>query len=131
MSDRDDPLAEVEALFNQFTDLGAATSTDIPVDVIERDDKIVVLADLPGREAGTVQVRLEDERSLEIAAPAPVTETEGQYVLRGRPHTEVSRLVQLPAAVDESNTEANYDQGVLTVRLGKPSGDEGIDIEVT
>jgi HSP20 family protein len=131
MSDRDDPLADIEALFDQFTDFGAAMSADIPVDVLDRDDEVVVLADLPGRETGEIQVRLEDERSLQIEAPAPTAEAEGQYVVRGRPRAAVSRSVRLPAAVDESDTEANYDQGVLTVRLGKPSGGEGTDIEVT
>jgi Molecular chaperone (small heat shock protein) len=130
MSDRDDPLAEIEALVDQFTDFGATMSADIPVDVLDRDDEVVVLADLPGRETGEIQVRLEDERSLQIEAPAPIIK-EGQHVVRGRPRTEMSRSVQLPAAVDESDTEASYDQGVLTVRLGKPGDRESTDIEVT
>ena len=130
MSDRDDPLAEIEALFDQFTDFGATMSADTPVDILDRDNEVVVLADLPGRETGEIQVQLKDERSLQIEAPAPTAETEGQYVVRGRPRTAVSRSVRLPAAVDESDTEANYDQGVLTVRLGKPSGGEGTNIEV-
>ncbi|ERH10943.1 MAG: molecular chaperone, small heat shock protein [halophilic archaeon J07HX64] len=130
MSDRDDPLAEIEALFDQFTDFGTTMSADIPVDVLDRDDEVVVLADLPGRETGEIQLRLEDERSLQIEAPAPIIK-EGQHVVRGRPRTEMSRSVQLPAAVDESDTEASYDQGVLTVRLGKPGDRESTDIEVT
>jgi HSP20 family protein len=130
MTERNDPFGEIEELFDQFTEFGATLSADIPVDVLDRDDEIVVLADLPGREATEIQVRLEDERSLHIEAPAPAAEQEGHYVVRGRPRAEVSRSVRLPATVSESATEANYDRGVLTVRLGKPSGTDGTEIEV-
>jgi len=131
MTGRDDPFSEIEELFDQFTDFGATLSADIPVDVVDREGAVVVLADLPGRESGEIEVRLEDERSLHIEAPAPAGEHEGRYVARERPRAAVSRAVRLPAPVSESDTEASYDQGVLTVRLGKPSAGEGTEIAVT
>jgi HSP20 family protein len=130
MSGRDDPFSEIEELFDQFTDFGTTLSAEIPVDVLDRDDEVVVLADLPGRDAEAIQVRLEDERSLHIEAPAPAADLEGRYVVRGRPRSAVSRSVRLPAPVDDGETDANYDQGVLTVHLGKPSGGDGTEIEV-
>jgi HSP20 family protein len=130
MSGRDDPFSEIEELFDQFTDFGATLSADTPVDVFDREDAVVVLADLPGRESGEIQVRLENERTLHIEAPAPAGEHEGRPVVRERPRGEVSRAVRLPAPVSESDTEANYDQGVLRVRLGKPSAGDGTEIAV-
>ena len=126
MSRGDDPFGDIEELFEQFTEFGETLS----VDVIEQEETVVVLANLPGRDPEEIQVRLEGERSLHIEAPAPTTEEEGQYVVRGRPRDEVSRAVRLPSAVAESDTEASYDQGVLRVRLGKPSAVEGTEIEV-
>jgi HSP20 family protein len=130
MTGRDDPFSEIEELFDQFTEFGATLSTDIPVDVLDREKAVVVLADLPGREPDEIQVRLEDERSLHIEAPAPGGDHEGRYVVRERPQAERSRAVRLPAPVSESDTEASYDQGVLRVRLGKPSAGDSTEIEV-
>jgi HSP20 family protein len=130
MTARDDPFGEIEELFDQFTEFGSALSGEVPVDVLDRDDEVVVLADLPGRDPDSIEVRLENERSLELEAPAPTDEMEGRYVVRGRPRSDVSRSVHLPAPVDENATEARYEQGVLTVRLGKPTGGDGTEIPV-
>jgi len=130
MTARDDPFREIEELFDQFTDFGATLSGDIPVDVVDTDDEVVVVADLPGRDAEDIQVQLEGERRLQIEAPEREEALDGRYVLRGRPDSAVSRSVRLPAAVDEGETDASYDRGVLTVRLGKPTGDDGTDIPV-
>lgn len=130
MSRRDDPFAELEELFDQVTDFGPDVSGTVPVDVVDDDEAVVVVVDLPGRDPEDVQVRLEDDRHLTVEAPPRADEFEGQYVRRGRPRDEVSRSVTLPAAVDESETTASYDQGVLAVRLGKPGAGEGTDIPV-
>jgi HSP20 family protein len=130
MTGRNDPFGDIEELFDQFADFGATLSADIPVDVLDREEVVVVLADLPGRESGEIQVRLEDQRTLHIEAPAPAGTDEGQYVVRERPRAEVSRAVRLPAPVSESDTEASYDQGVLRVELGKPSAGDGTEIAV-
>jgi HSP20 family protein len=127
---RDDPFSDIEELLDQFTEFGATLSAEIPVDVLDRDEAVVVLADLPGRDAEEIQVRLENERSLHIEAPAPAETQDGRYVVRGRPRAEVSRSVRLPAAVDESDSDASYDRGVLTVHLPKPSASDGTEIEV-
>ena len=129
MSNRDDPFEELEALFDQFTEFGTTLSGEVPVDVLDRDEEVAVLVDLPGRDPESIQVRL-DEQSLVVEAPAPAEDRDGQYVVRDRPRTEVSRSVRLPTPVDEGETEASYDRGVLTVTLGKPTGDGGTEIPV-
>jgi HSP20 family protein len=128
---REDPFQEVEQLLDQFTGLGPALSDEIPVDVLETEESVVVLADLPGREADDIGVRLADEQRLTIDAPA-VPEPEGRYVLRSRATGEASRSIRLPSPVREEGTEASYDDGVLEVRLDKPTDErEGTDIEVS
>jgi HSP20 family protein len=122
-----DPLEGLEQLLDQFTE--PLTST-IPVDVVDTGEAIVVLADVPGRDPESVQVSLEDDRLLHIEVPEQEDTVDGQYVTRGREHGSATRTVALPAPVDEDQTEATCDRGVLTVRLGKPSGGEEIDIQV-
>ena len=130
MTSRDDPFAEIERLFDQFTEFGTAPSGMVPADVLDRDDEVVVLLDLPGRDPESIQVRLADERTLVVEAPAPEGR-DGQYVVRDRPHTDANRSVRLPTPVDEETTAASYDRGVLTVRLGKPTDGDGTEIPVS
>ena len=130
MDGTDDPFAEIEELVEQLTDFGATLSGETPVDVLDTDEAVVVHADLPGRDPDTLQVQLQDDNTLRIEATPREEESEGRYVVRERHRDAVSRDVRLPAAVDEGATEASYEAGVLTVRLGKPSESDGTDIPV-
>ncbi|MEF8813365.1 MAG: Hsp20/alpha crystallin family protein [Halovenus sp.] len=128
--DGDDAFREIEELFDQVTQLTGAVG-DPPVDIVEDEAELVVVADLPGRTTDEIDVRLEDDQVLHIDAPEREDELSGRYVTRERSREGVSRSVRLPAAVDEAETTASYDGGVLTVRLGKLTGDgEGADIPV-
>lgn len=131
MTDDNDPFAEIEQLFEQFTDVGTSFGNEIPVDVIDGDDELLVRADLPGRDAETIDVQLRDNRQLRIEGGPPVDEASGQYRRRERTGDSVERVIRLPEVVDESATEASYDRGVLTVRLPKPDEDgPGTEIPV-
>ncbi|MFT4923485.1 MAG: HSP20 family protein [Haloarculaceae archaeon] len=127
-----DPFEEMERLFEQFSDFGGASS-DIEVDVLDDDDAYVVVADLPGYDTDDIDVQLSDDRHLQVSADRDEEEIleEGDVVRRERRHTHVSRTVPLPGAVEGTDTEASYENGVLTVRLGKQAAtDEGTDIPV-
>lgn len=131
MTDRSDPFSEIEQLFEQFTQFDDPFGGQIPVDVLDADDELLVRAELPGRDPESISVQLEDNRTLHVEAGLPDAEPEGRYVTRERTTEAVSRSVTLPAAVDESATEATYDRGILSVRLSKLSGDsDGTDIPV-
>lgn len=131
MAERPDPFAEIEQLFEQFSGFSDPLGGRIPVDVLDTTDELVVHADLPGRSADEVDVRLEDDRTLLIEAEPEESDVEGRFVTRERTNEGLSRTVALPAAVDGSATEASYDRGVLTVRLPKLTGDsDGTDIPV-
>lgn len=130
---RDDPFAEIERLFDELTAV-APGGASLAVDVLDAGDAFEVTADLPGYDTGDIDVKLLDGRRLRIAAERD-TETEhgdGRFVTRERRRQSVSRTVSLPEPVDESDPEAAYSNGVLTVRLPKaePAEDEGTDIPV-
>jgi len=131
MTDRSDPFAEIEQLVDEFVQLPGPGQQRIPVDVIDGDDEVVVLADVPGRDAEDIDVQLEESRHLHLEAGPVGSEHEGRHVTRERSTDGVERSISLPAAVDEDATEASYDRGVLTVRLQKVTGSgDGTDIPV-
>jgi HSP20 family protein len=133
MSEPTDPFDDVEKLFDQLAQFGAATDGDVPVDIKDEGDAFVVVADLPGYDTEDVDVQLEDEYTLSITATREDSETveEAEYVRQERHSERVSRTVTLPAAVDAGTAEASHENGVLTVRLGKESVDaDGTDIPV-
>ena len=131
MPERTDPFGEIEKVFEQFSELGGPLGGDLPVDVVDTDDEIVVYAELPGRNPDSISVQLTENETLEIEAQRDDHSAEGRYVTRERNREQLSRSVSLPAAVDEDETEASYDRGVLTVRLQKLRSEaEGTDIPV-
>lgn len=130
MPDRDDPFSEIEQIFDQLTEFGSTFAMDVPVDVVETDDELLVFADLPGRDPGAIDVALTSNRRLRIETDQQDDDHEGSYITRERSRKAASRTVSLPSAVDDAETEATYEDGVLTVRLAKPSSQEGTDIPV-
>mgnify|MGYP001317694319 CR=1 FL=1 len=84
------------------------------VDVIERDDDITVIAELPGVEKHNIKVNIEGDSITLSAAGA-----EQKYFKKAK----------LPAAVLNSGSKATYKNGVLEVVLkkkekSKPAGQE-------
>lgn len=124
MTDRTDPFSEIEELFDQFSQLGGPLAERLPVDVIDADDEILVKTDLPGRDPASIDVQLEDSRTLHIEVGDETTSGDGRFIVRERAQESRSRSVTLPAAVDDAETSAEYDRGVLTVRLSKLAGDD-------
>ncbi|WP_254272622.1 Hsp20/alpha crystallin family protein [Haloarcula marina] len=132
MSDRD-PFAEIERAFDVLGGQFGVHLDTVPTDIVDDDDAFVVHADLPGFDADDIDVALTDDRRLTISASHTEESeaSEGQFVQRERRQQSVSRTVTLPESVDESETSAAYDAGVLTVTLPKMTADEsGTDIPV-
>ncbi|RXE56338.1 hypothetical protein ABH15_09515 [Methanoculleus taiwanensis] len=104
----------------------------IPVDVREIEGEVVVVADLPGMKSSDVTIRLTSPETLRITARRrEVPEEAGEgYVIRERVSGEMTRTVNLPADVTDEGASAAFRNGVLTVRLKKVSGEEGIEIPI-
>jgi len=131
MTDQTDPFSEIEELFDQFSQLGGPLTEQLPLDVIDAGDEVLVKVDLPGRDPTSIDVQLEDSRTLHIEVEETAPTAEGRVIVRERTRRGRDRSVTLPAAVDESETTAEYDRGVLTVQLPKVAGDgDGTDIPV-
>ncbi|MFC7324951.1 Hsp20/alpha crystallin family protein [Halorubrum rutilum] len=153
---RRDPFGEIEELLErmgrEFEELGGTLDApggprlpgarDVAVDVIEDDESITVLADLPGFDDEDIDVELREE-SLSIAATreeerdvadgAGDADAEGvRYRRRERRSRSVSRRVPIAEPVERDGATASYENGVLTVTLPKRSeSGEGHSIDVS
>jgi HSP20 family protein len=102
------------------------------VDVIERDDEILVRAELPGVSRDDIEVTL-TEHSLTLNAVTKREEEEERGDFRRHEITrgEFHRTVALPENVDAEQTKARFENGLLEVTLPKaePSKRRTVKVE--
>ena len=90
------------------------------MDVYETDEKVVVTIELPGIEAGDVEVAVEDS-TLTLSGKREFASevTEESYHRIERRYGSFSRAVGLPPQVDTGKVEARFEDGVLSVEVPK------------
>lgn len=91
------------------------------VDLIEEDGQYVLRADLPGVSEDQVSVELEDD-VLTISGERSSEQEErkeGRYRIE-RASGHFVRKLTLPEGVDPEGIQADFDKGVLKVRIPKP-----------
>lgn len=128
-----EPLQELEAMqnelrraFGQMTGLGqsgeAETGTWLPpLDVSETEADILLSLDLPGIRREGIEVEV-DEGTLTVSGSRERVAEEGRRFYRvERRFGAFSRSVPLPPGIEEERIEADYRDGVLEVRVPKPT----------
>jgi HSP20 family protein len=93
----------------------------IRIDVSENDNAYTVHAEIPGVKKDEIHVAIEGNQ-VTIAAEVKreVEAKEGERVLRTeRYYGGVYRSFTLPSEIDEANSAAKYDNGVLELKLAK------------
>lgn len=109
---------------NLLHDIGFAGQTGSfqvpPADVVETENEIQVMVDLPGLSPKDIEVKLEGD-TLTIQAERKLEkQVKGENYLRTeRSFGSFSRSFVLPSSIDGSKPEARYVNGVLTVTLPK------------
>ena len=120
---------EMNRLFGSFFDGPVASGTGgeavrrwiPPMDLVEQGDEYVLRADLPGVGEDDVKIELEDN-VLTISGERRSEHeerTEGYYRVE-RASGSFSRSLTLPEGVDPEAVKANFENGVLEVRVPKP-----------
>ena len=130
MLTRYDPFREILAIRNTMERLLASEMTGtatvqpatlgLALDVAESENEYMVKASLPGINPDdleitytnnilTIKGEVREEQELE----------EARYHLRERSYGSFARSIILPAGVESDKIEANYEAGVLTLRLPK------------
>jgi len=129
------PFEEMDRLFEGFfprgwmqplrsewtTELKVPFDGRVPkVDVVERDDSVVVRAELPGADKKDLDVSLtEDSITISASTKQESEKEEGDYHRREISQGSFSRTVALPVAVQSDQAKASFNNGVLELTLPK------------
>jgi HSP20 family protein len=118
---------EMNRLFNTFFDSppsagGTAQRRWIPaMDLVETEGDFILRADLPGLSDEDVHVQLEDNvLTVSGERKAEHEERKEGYYRVERAFGKFSRSLTLPEGVDAEAVAANFNNGVLEVRIPKP-----------
>lgn len=128
---------EVESLFDDFywgQGLGpfrrrhrggwglSAPSAAPKPDVIDKEDEVKLVAELPGMEEKDIDVQLTDSTLTVSGEKREETEEgdkEGDYYVCERRCGSFSRTIRLPDGIDRDRIDATFRNGVFTVHLPK------------
>jgi HSP20 family protein len=138
-----DPIRELDSLqtdmnrlFDRFFGAPAANGTAgrrwIPaMDMTETDDSLVLRADLPGVSEDDVEIEVKDGVLTISGERKSEHEEKGEGFHRvERSFGRFSRALNLPDGVDADQVEANFDAGVLEVRVPKPEKTKPTRIQI-
>lgn len=90
------------------------------IDVHETEDDIVVSAALPGMKADDLEVTVTGQNlTLRGELKADEQIDRGQYLYRERRFGAFHRSLRLPVRVEGDKAEANFTDGILTLRIPK------------
>jgi HSP20 family protein len=92
-----------------------------PVEVFEKDDKLVVRAEIPGVSRENVNVDVTDDALTIQGERRQESEDRGEGFYRSeRSYGRFLRTIPLPEGVDAEKAEAKFKDGVLEVTLPAP-----------
>jgi HSP20 family protein len=116
---RTDPFRELDRLTQQFFGSNGTTARPavMPMDAYRSGNDYVVQFDLPGVAADSIDLDVE-RNVLTVRAERTPTYDEGAEVqVAERPRGVFSRQLFLGDTLDPDNIKADYDAGVLTLRV--------------
>jgi len=116
---RTDPFRELDRLTQQFFGTNGTTARPavMPMDAYRSGNDYVVQFDLPGVAADSIDLDVE-RNVLTVKAERTPTYDEGAEVqVAERPRGVFSRQLFLGDTLDPDNIKADYDAGVLTLRV--------------
>jgi HSP20 family protein len=143
------PFEEMERMFEQFlgrswlrpfgwesphwSEMAKSMEVRVPsVDVIDREEEVVVRAEIPGVEKENLEVSLNDDRlTIKGSTQEEKEEKEaGEYTRREMSRGSFTRVVTLPANVDGEKAKASFKDGVLEMTLPKLKPSKRLRINV-
>ena|SRR5579871_3546227 len=115
---RFDPFRDLDRLTQQLWGGTPGTRLNgMPMDAYREGDHFTVHFDLPGVDPSSIELTV-DRNVLTVKAERKWSRSEGTEVVASeRQQGTFSRQLFLGESLDADRIEANYDQGVLTVRI--------------
>lgn len=115
---RFDPFRELDRLAERMMEQAGENVRAMPLDLVREDDHWVLKCDLPGVDPGSIDINVED-RILTIRAQRS-TQSEkkaSDWLIQERSTGVYARQLTLGPNVDVEHIDADYHDGVLTLRL--------------
>jgi HSP20 family protein len=114
---RTDPFRDFDRLFQQVTGT-PARPTAMPMDAYRNDDTFLVMFDLPGVGADSIELTVEKNvLTVHAERARPVGTDDIEMIAAERPQGTFSRQLFLGDTLDADNIEAEYEAGVLTLKI--------------
>ncbi|MFF7363464.1 Hsp20 family protein [Streptomyces sp. NPDC008125] len=117
---RTDPFREMDRIVQQLSGASGTWSKPsvMPMDAYRQGDEYVIALDLPGVSPEAIDVDVERNMLTVKAERRPTEHSDGvQMELSERPLGVFSRQIMLADTLDTEHIEADYDAGVLTLRI--------------
>jgi len=90
-----------------------------PVDILEQDDKLLLLADMPGVKPDDLEVTYERGQLTIHGRVQPRQDDNTDFILREYGVGDFYRVFQIGEGIDAERIEAELKNGVLTLHLPK------------
>jgi HSP20 family protein len=135
-----DPFQDLIAMSQRFnrvaddryrTDAGDTLGWAPPVDIFERQDQLVIRAEVPGIQKSDLDVRIENGvLTLHGERKQEADVAEGNAHLMERSYGSFTRSFSLPTTVDAAKIAATYKDGVLEVTVPKAETAKSKRVEI-
>ena len=100
------------------------------VDIFETDEEFCLVAQLPGVDKSNMKIKLEDGNLLVMGRIDYDEVINRKYTLKESETGNYFRKFKLSDSVDYAKINANYENGLLTVKLPKLESEKPKDIEI-
>ncbi len=139
------PLEEIDRFFDQLLPRNWLQRWDRPLlpelpalearlprlDVIDRDNEVVIKAEVPGVKKDDIQISLSGNRmTIKGESRHEEKEEKGDYYRCEISRGSFSRMITLPADVDDTKAKAEMQDGMLEVTLPKIEQARERDIQI-
>jgi len=116
---RTDPFRDLDRLTQQLWSLSQGPRTlGMPMDAYRKEGKFLIQFDLPGVDADSIELTVEDTvLTVRAERPAPPMDEGVERLVAERPSGSFSRQILLGDNLDTTKIEADYEAGVLTVSI--------------
>ena len=127
---RTDPFRDLDRLTQQMFGT-AARPAAMPMDAWRQGDNFYVCFDLPGINAGSIDLTVEQNVLTVRADRTPVKANGAEMIVAERPYGTFTRQVFLGETLDADHIGADYAAGVLTLTIPVHEAAKPRSIQVT
>lgn len=111
----------VSRLWRGFGGLPERTENwNILLDVVQKEDEIIVKASVPGVKPADIDLSFEDNiLTIRAERKLDFTDEKSMYLVNERPVGSFYRALRVPETIDGSKIHSTYEDGILTITLPK------------